>query len=110
MSENPCKIWRRHKTEAGVCPEPGSQKHQFSSDTPAQSDAFYTDADQMAIPNASHAATQAEGLVSVEDLAEFKKLDLEQVAKSVRAANLTFSAKSLKRLIDSSKMEINVIL
>jgi hypothetical protein len=71
--------------------------------TVAQTTAFFEHADQMAIPNATVVQLVAEGINSVDDLSEFDKDTIQQVASNLRrppAGNPhVFGAKSQKRLI-----------
>ena len=67
--------------------------------------AFFENADQMAIPNATVVRLVHEGISDVNDLAKFKKEDIEKIAANLRRpvvqgqAPLILGAKSVKRLI-----------
>ena len=52
--------------------------------TVAATTAFFENANQMAIPRATVTQLQSEGIVSVEDLAEFDKESLKQIADNLR--------------------------
>ena len=72
--------------------------------TALQTQNFFEQPAQMAIPNATVAQLANEGIESVNDLIDFDKDSLEQVASNLRrppggAEAFTFGAKSLKRLI-----------
>ena len=70
--------------------------------TNAQNNAFFTEAAQMGINNATMAILNNEGISLVSDLDEFEKEDLEQIAKNIWAPGagaVNLGAKSLKRLI-----------
>ena len=89
--------------------------------TAAQTAAFFTGANQMAIPNETVAALVNEGITSVDDLIDFDKDSLLQVAESLRKPGdripnpdpnaapgatiprppYTFGAKSHKRLLSA---------
>ena len=70
--------------------------------TVAQTTAFFEHADQMAIPNATVLQLVAEGINTVDDLSEFDKDTINQIASNLRrppAGNhYVFGAKSQKRL------------
>ena len=70
--------------------------------TGAQTTAFFEGADQMAIPNATVLQLVAEGIATVDDLAEFDKDTISQIAHNLRrppaGAHYVFGAKSQKRL------------
>jgi hypothetical protein len=70
--------------------------------TAAQTTAFFENAAQMAIPNATVLQLVAEGIDSVDDLSEFDKDTISQIASNLRrpaAGNhYVFGAKSQKRL------------
>ena len=51
--------------------------------TAAQTTSFFEDANQMAIPHATVIELQNEGIVSVDDLDEFDKDDLEQITHNL---------------------------
>jgi hypothetical protein len=51
----------------------------------AQTSAFFEDAAQMGIPNATVVQLQVEGIVSVDDLADFDKDTIEQIAANLRS-------------------------
>ena len=77
--------------------------------TIAQNTAFFTDAGQMGLTNATFALLNAEGIIVVADLDEFDKDDLEQIAKNLRnpgggGDGGILGAKSLKRLIVACDM------
>lgn len=67
---------------------------------------FFTVADQMAIPAATVAQLANEGIDNVDDLAEFDKDSIKQIAKNMRAGQnaFIFSAKAQKRLIVSCEL------
>ena len=72
--------------------------------TVAQTTNFFQQNAQMDIPAATVAQLVNEGISTVDDLMDFDKDSLEQVANNLRrlpggAAAFTFGAKSLKRLI-----------
>lgn len=71
--------------------------------TVAQRTAFFENADQMAIPNATVVQLVVEGINTVDDLSEFDKDTIQQIASNLRrppAGNpFVFGAKSQKRLI-----------
>ena len=72
--------------------------------TNAQTTAFFEDADQMGVPNATVVHLNTEGITTVDDLSEFDKDTIEQIAANCRrppggAVSLAFGAKSMKRLI-----------
>ena len=89
--------------------------------TAAQSTAFFTGANSMAIPQATYAQLAQEGIVSPTDLVDFDKDTIEQVAKNLRNPSdripnpdpnaaagstiprppYTFGAKSQKRLLEA---------
>ena len=52
--------------------------------TGAQVTAFFEDADQMGIPNATVVQMQTEGITTVNDLADFDKDSLQQLADNLR--------------------------
>ena len=71
--------------------------------TNAQTQAFFENANQMGVPNATRAHLETEGVTAVDDLLEFDKETIEQIAANCRrppggAVALTFGAKSIKRL------------
>jgi hypothetical protein len=76
--------------------------------TAAQTTAFFENADQMAIPNATVLQLVAEGIDSVDDLSEFDKDTISQIASNLRrpaAGNhFVFGAKSQKRLAVACKI------
>ena len=84
--------------------------------TAAQTQAFFEDADQMGIPHATVQQLQNEGITAVDDLAEFDKDSLQQLADNLRRPGgrvpdpndpnatiptppFVFGAKSQKRLL-----------
>jgi hypothetical protein len=71
--------------------------------TAAQTTAFFENADQMAIPNATVLQLVAEGINTVDDLSEFDRDTINQIASNLRrppaGAHYVFGAKSQKRLI-----------
>lgn len=87
--------------------------------TNLQTIAFFTAADQMAIPQATFAQLSSEGITTVSDLEEFDKAEFKQVAESlsrppaipdpanpgnfIRPAPFVLGAKSLKRLQVAAK-------
>jgi hypothetical protein len=52
--------------------------------TAAQRTAFFENADQMGIPQATVVQLQAEGIAGVEDLTDFDKETIEQIASNLR--------------------------
>ncbi|KAL3933249.1 MAG: hypothetical protein SGBAC_010478, partial [Bacillariaceae sp.] len=70
--------------------------------TAAQATAFFTAADQMALPAATYnPALQNEGITTIDDLKEFDDKMLDQIHKHISqngVAGQTFSALSLSRL------------
>ena len=75
--------------------------------TAAQTTQFFTEADQMGLPPATFQQLAQEGITTVEDLSEFSKEDIDNLASTLRktprpgvnpAANFVFGAKSQKRL------------
>ena len=77
--------------------------------TAAQTTSFFEDEDQMAIPHATVIQLQEEGITTVEDLGDFDKDNLDQVATNLRrppggVAAFTFGAKSQKRLLAASNL------
>ena len=52
--------------------------------TAAQTTAFFENADQMAIPNATVVQLVAEGIDTVDDLSEFDKDTIHQIASNLR--------------------------
>ena len=52
--------------------------------TVAQTTAFFEDATQMAIPHATAVDLENEGIITVNDLAEITKDDLDQIAHNLR--------------------------
>jgi hypothetical protein len=52
--------------------------------TVAQTTAFFENADQMAIPNATVMELVNEGINTVDDLAEFDKETIDQIAHNLR--------------------------
>ena len=77
--------------------------------TIAQNTAFFTDAGQMGLNDATFALLNTKGINVVADLDKFDKDDLEQIAKNIQnsqAGNLAavLGAKSLKRLIVACDM------
>jgi hypothetical protein len=75
--------------------------------TAAQTTAFFENADQMAIPNATVMELVNEGINTVDDLAEFDKETIDQIANNLRRPavepaagghHFVFGAKSKKRL------------
>ena len=52
--------------------------------TAAQRTAFFKDAAQMGIPNSTVIQLQTEGLYGIEDLADFDKETIEQIASNLR--------------------------
>jgi hypothetical protein len=70
--------------------------------TVAQTTAFFEHADQMTIPNATVLQLVAEGINTVDDLLEFDKDTIQQIASNLRhppaGAHYIFGAKSQKRL------------
>ena len=77
--------------------------------TNAQITAFFTANNQMALPTTTYAQLAVEGIQTVDDLADFDKDSLDQVANNLRrpaggAAAFTFGAKLHKRLLASTKL------
>jgi hypothetical protein len=70
--------------------------------TAAQVTIFFEDANGMAIPNATVLQLVAEGINNVDDLSEFDKDTIQQIASNLRrppaGAHYVFGAKSQKRL------------
>ena len=67
--------------------------------TAAQKTAFFEDADQMDIPHATVLELRNEGINTLDDLEEFDKEQLDQIAQNLRrpaggVAAFTFGAKS----------------
>ena len=76
--------------------------------TAAQTASFFQDADQMAILNATVVQLQMEGIMNVNDLGEFDKDNLSQVATNLHrppggVAALTFRVKFAKETFGGSK-------
>ena len=74
--------------------------------TNAQTQAFFSEAAQMGLEAATIAFLTTEGISTVNDLAEFSKDDIDNLAKSIRGdpAGVVFGIKSQKRLIVSSNL------
>jgi len=74
--------------------------------TAAQTNAFFTEATQMAMDAAVVAALAQEGITGVADLEEFKSEQIEQIVKNLRSLQnpLTLGAKSKNRLIVACEM------
>ena len=77
--------------------------------TTAQTTVFFENADQMAIPHDSVVQLVVEGISEVDDLRDFDKDNLDQVANNLRrppggAAAFPFGAKSQKRLLAAANM------
>jgi hypothetical protein len=77
--------------------------------TAAQTTAFFEQATQMAIPNATVIALQSEGINNIGDLIDFDKATLTQVADNLRrpgggGAPLVFGAKSQQRLLAATNL------
>ena len=77
--------------------------------TAAQTTQFFENPAQMAIPHDTVLELQNEGINDVDDLAEFDKDQLDQIAQNLRrpaggAAAFTFGAKSQKRLLAATKL------
>jgi hypothetical protein len=71
--------------------------------TAAQTTAFFEDAAQMGIPNATAVQLQAEGIDALEDLVDFDKATIEQIGATVPTPSFPLGAKSQQRLIDATK-------
>ena len=75
--------------------------------TNAQTTSFFENASQMAIPRATVQQMGSEGITSVDDLSEFSKENIDNLASSLRktprpapaTGNFVLGAKSQKRLI-----------
>ena len=78
--------------------------------TVAQTTTFFKDNDQMALPHATVVQLGTEGISTVDDLLDFDKENLQQVAQNLRrppgagAVPFTFGAKSAKRLLAASNL------
>ena len=78
--------------------------------TAAQTTAFFKDATQMTIPHNTVFQLVTKGINTVDDLADFDKENLQQVATNLRrppggAVAFTFAgAKSAKRLLAASNL------
>ena len=77
--------------------------------TAAQTSAFFEDPDQMAIPHATVIQLSTEGIDNVDDLGDFDKDNLNQVATILRrppggVVTFTFGAKSQKTLLAASNL------
>ena len=77
--------------------------------TAAQTTQFFENALQMAIPHATVVELQNEGINTVDDLAEFDKDQLDQIAQNLRrpaggAAAFALGAKSQRRLLAATKL------
>ena len=72
--------------------------------TAAQTTAFFTNATQMGIPQATVAAMEAEGISTVPDLVDFTEDTIRIMAKNLRSQDRVFGAKSEKRLIAAANM------
>lgn len=77
--------------------------------TAAQTQSFFENANQMAIPHATVVELQNEGIDTVDDLSEFDKDQLDQIAQNLRrpaggAEAFTFGAKSQKRLLAATQL------
>jgi hypothetical protein len=77
--------------------------------TAAQTTAFFEQATQMAIPNATVIALQNEGINNIGDLIDFDKATLTQVADNLRRPGgggtpLVFGAKSQQRLLAATDL------
>eukprot|EP00957_Ditylum_brightwellii_P135263 10314144-Ditylum_brightwellii.AAC.1 len=68
--------------------------------TNAQTTAFFKDDDQMAIPHNTVVHLVNEGISTVNDLEEFQKMDIEQIAGDLRRPR----AKSVKRMTAACKL------
>ena len=70
--------------------------------TAAQTAAFFEEAAQMGIPHVTVLQLQQEGILSVDDLADFDKDSLQQLADTgatIPTPPFVFGAKSQKRLL-----------
>ena len=77
--------------------------------TVAQTTAFFEDVKQMAIPHATVVQLATKGITIVDNLVDFDKENLKQVAENLRrppggAPAFTFGAKSAKRLLAASNL------
>ena len=77
--------------------------------TAAQTNAFFTQAAQMGIPAATVNQLAIEGIATVDDLVDFDKDTIEQMANNLRrppggAAAFAFGARSQKRLLTATKL------
>jgi hypothetical protein len=76
--------------------------------TAGQTTAFFEANDQMAIPHATVVQLAAEGIDTIDDLGEFDKVTIQQIASNLRrppaGAHYVFGAKSQKRLTAACDM------
>ena len=77
--------------------------------TAAQTNTFFTDAGQMGIPAATVTQMANEGISTVDDLIDFDKDTIDQMANNLRrppggAAAFAFGARSAKRLLTATKL------
>jgi hypothetical protein len=76
--------------------------------TGVQTTAFFENADQMVIPNVTVLQLVAEGIDQVDDLAEFDKDTIYQIASNLcwppAGAHYVFGAKSQKRLVAAAEI------
>eukprot|EP00957_Ditylum_brightwellii_P016209 1219457-Ditylum_brightwellii.AAC.1 len=78
--------------------------------TNVQTTAFFGDNDQMAIPHNTVIHLVNKGILTVDDLEEFQKTDIEQIAANLRrpivpgAPLLVLGAKSVKRMTAACKL------
>eukprot|EP00957_Ditylum_brightwellii_P115523 8811661-Ditylum_brightwellii.AAC.1 len=78
--------------------------------TNAQTSAFFEDNDQMAIPHNTVIHLMNKGILTVDDLEEFKKTDIGQIAANLRtpivpeAPLLVLGAKFVKRMTAACKL------
>eukprot|EP00957_Ditylum_brightwellii_P118323 9024529-Ditylum_brightwellii.AAC.1 len=78
--------------------------------TNAQTTAFFEDNDQMAIPHNTVIHLVIKGILTVDDLEDFQKTDIKQIAANLRrpivprALLLVLGAKSVKRMTAACKL------
>lgn len=72
--------------------------------TNAQTNQFFTAANQMAIPVDTLEALREEGIERPDDLIEFDNEKLQNIAKTFRAGDVTLGAKSIGRLVEAANI------
>jgi hypothetical protein len=81
--------------------------------TAAQTTAFFENAQQMAIPNATVVQLVSEGINTVDGLAELDKDTINQIASNLRhppaGQHYIFGAESQKRLTVESQCSLNLV-